>query len=146
MYAIIVFRSIDGTQQALGLADIFIGEKAVNQTQNYRGMSSWWPLLELSYGYSIFKSSHCNSFEDRAPDKIYGTPDHQMSCRNLTRMRAYHDGTPSNDKHALLVTLLPCRNCNHILCCWPFCLIHMIELWLSDYKTTIQNKLKTSMP
>ena len=29
--------------------------------------SPWWPLLWLLTWYPIFKSSHCNSFEERAP-------------------------------------------------------------------------------
>ena len=38
-------------------------------------MPPWWPLLELLSWSPIFKSSHCNSFEDQAPvDEIYGCP------------------------------------------------------------------------
>ena len=46
-------------------------------------MSLWGPLLWLLSWCPIFKSGHCNSFEDWAPiDYIYGYC--QMSHRNLT--------------------------------------------------------------
>ena len=35
----------------------------------------WQSLLVLGFRWCIFKSNHCNSFEDRVPvDKIYGYP------------------------------------------------------------------------
>ena len=37
------------------------------------GMLPWWPLLGILSWYPIFKSRHCNSFEDQAPvNFIYG--------------------------------------------------------------------------
>ena len=39
----------------------------------------WWPLLGLLSRCPTFKSSHYNSFEDRA-----FMPNHQLSCRDLT--------------------------------------------------------------
>ena len=39
------------------------------------GMSTWWSLLGLPSWCPLVNSSHCNSFEDRAPvDFIYGCP------------------------------------------------------------------------
>ena len=47
-------------------------------------MSPWWLCLGLLSWCPTFKSSHCNSFEDRVTDL-------QMSCSDLTRMVGYQD-------------------------------------------------------
>ena len=61
--------------------------RVVTCVQNQACQSPWWPLFGLLSWcpVNVFKITHCNSFEDRAPvDFIYGCPNLQMSCRDLT--------------------------------------------------------------
>ena len=65
-----------------GCAKMGSGRTCENETENdpqkwyqQRGMSLWWSLLELLPWCPVFKSSYCNSFEDRSlVDFIYGWP------------------------------------------------------------------------
>ena len=47
-----------------------------------------------------FKSSHCNSFDDRKI--VLGITNLQMSCSDLIRMPVYQDGNPRDDRQATI--------------------------------------------
>ena len=84
-------------------------------------MSPWWTKLELLFWYFIFKSSHCESFEDRVPvDEI---------SSDLTMMRGHQNSSTDNDHQStyrIFTTKFLLCDCTlstryHSICCYLFC-------------------------
>ena len=84
-------------------------------------MSPWWTKLELLFWYFIFKSSHCESFEDRVPvDEI---------SSDLTMMRGHQNSSTDNDHQStyrIFTTKFLLCDCTlstryHSICCYSFC-------------------------
>ena len=80
----------------------------MSTTIEYRqnmGMSPWWPLMGLLPGYPIFKSSRCNSFEDRVPvDFLCRRPELRIKIDYITE---HQENSPSNGYRVACLVVIP---------------------------------------
>ena len=78
------------------------------------GVSPWWPLLGPISWYPIFRSSHCNSTEDRAPVDFIYVARSSDELQRLDYMMGYQDSCRSNGHQGDMPycdgTMLSCYN------------------------------------